>query len=54
MARAIFRLAVLASSMQVQQDRLSYAARHRGESQSQYCASRHSVDCQHNTFTNEF
>jgi len=54
MSRANFRLAVLASSVQVQQDRLPFAARHRGEPQSECYASRHSVDCQHHTFTNEF
>ena len=47
MSRCSFRIshavAVLAFSVQVQQDRLSFAARHRGEPQSEYDASRHSV-----------
>ena len=58
MSRVKFRishaLAVLASSVQVQQDRLSFAARHRGEPQSQCYASHHSEECQQHTFTNEF
>jgi hypothetical protein len=43
-----------ASSVQVQRDRLPFAARHRGEPQSQCYASYHSEEYQQKTFTNEF
>jgi hypothetical protein len=56
MARANFRtsraLVVPASSIQVQQDRVSFAVRHWGEPQSQY-SSLHGEDCQLYTRTNE-